>query len=59
MAILGETTHWMTIFSPGDCRGGDPKGIAAQSERLLQGDGEVQWLPIVLDLWGNYRGTNG
>lgn len=43
----------MTIFSPGDSWGGDPKGIAAQSERLLQGDSEVQWFAIILDLWGN------
>lgn len=43
----------MGVFSPGDCWGGDPKGIAAQSERLLQGDGEVQWLAIVLDFWGD------
>ena len=47
----------MTIFSPGDCGGGDPKGIAAQSERLLQGDRKVQRLPIILDLWGNCRST--
>jgi len=42
MAIQGERTHWMPIFSPGDSGGGDPKGVAAQSERLLQGDSEVQ-----------------
>lgn len=45
----------MTIFSPGDCWGGDPKHITAQSERLLQGDSEVQWLAVILDLWRNWR----
>jgi len=53
MGIQSERTHRMTIFSPGDCWGGDPEGIAAQSERLLQSDSEVQRLPIILDLWGN------
>lgn len=55
MGIQGESTHRMTIFSPGDCWRGDPKSIAAQSERLLQGDREVPRLPIILDLWGNYK----
>lgn len=43
----------MTIFSPGDCRGGDPEGITAQSEGLFQGDSEVQWLAIILDFRGD------
>ena len=50
---LERQTHRMTIFSPGDGWGGDPEDITGQSERLLQGDGEVQRLVIVLDLWGN------
>lgn len=51
--VGGKNTHRMAIFSPGDCWGGDPKGVAAQSERLLQGDSEVQGLAVVLDFWGN------
>lgn len=47
----------MTIFGPGDCWRGDPEGVAAQSERLLQCDSKVQRLAVILDLWGNCRGV--
>jgi len=44
----------MSIFSPGDGWRGDAKGITAKSERLLQGDGEVNGLAVIGDLWGNW-----
>lgn len=48
-----SSTHRIIIFSPGDCRGGDAEGIAAQSQRLFQGHSEVQLLPVILDLRWN------
>lgn len=51
--VKTQQTYSVTIFSPGDCRRRDPKDITAKSERLLQGDSEVQWLAVILDLRGN------
>lgn len=50
-------THRSAVLGPGDGRGGDPEGVAAQSERLLQGDRQVLGLVVVLDLWGNCSNT--
>lgn len=55
MGMQHQNTYRMTIFSPCDYWRGDCKGITAQSERLLQGDSEVQGLPVILDFWGNWR----
>lgn len=46
-------THSVIVLGPGDCRRRDPKGVTAKSERLLQGDSEVQLLAVILDLRGN------